>query len=70
MIHLHRRIKDSFKGHFLFLGYQPCFRRSSSLKKDILHLILLVKMKNINWKTMHKLIKLESNSNNETLHKK
>ena len=31
---LYRRIKDSFKGHFLSLCCQPCIRRDSSLEKD------------------------------------
>ena len=31
---LYRKIKDFFKGHFLFLGYLPCIRSSSS-EKDI-----------------------------------
>ena len=32
---LYRPIKDSFKGHFQFLGYQPFIKRCSSLEKDI-----------------------------------
>ena len=31
----YRRIKDSFKGHLLFLVYEPFIGRSSSLEKDI-----------------------------------
>ena len=32
---LNRKVKDSFKGQFVFLGYQPCIRRSSSLGNGI-----------------------------------
>ena len=32
---LFRQIKDSFKYHFLFLGFKTCIRRSSSLEKNI-----------------------------------
>ena len=28
-------MKDSFNGHFLFLGYYSCIRRISSLEKAI-----------------------------------
>ena len=34
IIILYKRIKDSFKGHFLFLAYLTYIRRSSSLEKD------------------------------------
>ena len=35
MFLLNRRMKDSFNGHFLFLGYYSCIRRISSLEKAI-----------------------------------